>query len=83
MTSGKYRIYREQSIGADISRSRHTLICNMISYVEHYRPLYFMIENVTGLLSCSLKGKQQGKRIVGGIEAGIVKFIMRSLTSLG
>lgn len=55
----------------------------MISYVEHYRPLYVLIENVTGMLNCRVNGKQDGRRIIHGVEAGIVKFVMRSLTSLG
>ncbi|KLO19271.1 S-adenosyl-L-methionine-dependent methyltransferase [Schizopora paradoxa] len=62
---------------------RHTLIPNMISYVEHYRPKYFLLENVVGLLHFRLKGKQEGRRITGGIESGMVKFIMRALTELG
>lgn len=56
----------------------------MISYVEYYKPRYFLLENVVGLLFCRLQGRQVGKNMVkGGIEAGIVKFIMRSLTMLG
>lgn len=59
-------------------------MCNMISYVEYYKPRYFLLENVIGLLSCRLQGRQVGKNMVkGGIESGIVKFIMRSLTMLG
>lgn len=55
----------------------------MLSYVEFYRPKYALIENVTGLLHFRLKGRQEGQRIVGGIEAGMVKFVMRAFTSLG
>lgn len=55
----------------------------MLSFVEFYNPQYVLIENVTGLLHFRLKGKQDGNRIIGGIEAGMVKFIMRAFTSLG
>ncbi|KAA1469421.1 S-adenosyl-L-methionine-dependent methyltransferase [Dentipellis sp. KUC8613] len=62
---------------------RSTLVCNMISYVEFYRPGWFLLENVVGLLLHPLKGEQEGQKIVGGIKMGVVKFILRSLTSLG
>lgn len=52
---------------------RSTLIANMISYVEFYRPSYFLLENVEGLLHHKLSD----------ISMGIVKFVLRSLTSLG
>ena len=41
------------------------------------------MENVVGLINTRLRGKQDGIRIIGGIEAGVLKFIIRSLTSLG
>jgi len=62
---------------------RNTLVCNMLSYVEFYRPLYFLLENVTGLLFYPLKGRQNGRSIIGGIKMGVVKFILRALISLG
>ncbi|KAI0647432.1 S-adenosyl-L-methionine-dependent methyltransferase [Trametes meyenii] len=62
---------------------RSTLVCNMISYVEFYKPTYFLLENVVGMLSYRLGGKQEGNRVVGGIEMGVVKFILGSLTTLG
>ncbi|TFY70272.1 hypothetical protein EVG20_g2746 [Dentipellis fragilis] len=66
-----------------VNDKRSTLVCNMISYVEFYRPGWFLLENVVGLLLHPLKGQQEGSRIVGGIKMGVVKFILRSLTSLG
>ncbi|TDL25000.1 S-adenosyl-L-methionine-dependent methyltransferase [Rickenella mellea] len=62
---------------------RHTLIPNMMSYVEFYRPQYVLIENVTGLLSSALQGQQVKGMVKGGIKAGPLKFIMRALTGLG
>lgn len=55
----------------------------MLSYVEYYRPKYVLLENVTGLLYFQLRGKQQGSRIVDGVKAGMVKFIMRTFVALG
>ncbi|KAI0373036.1 S-adenosyl-L-methionine-dependent methyltransferase [Pilatotrama ljubarskyi] len=62
---------------------RSTLVCNMISYVEFYRPMYFLLENVVGMLSYRVGGQQHGNRVVGGISMGVVKFILASLTILG
>ena len=55
----------------------------MISYVEFYRPLFFLLENVLGLLSYSLGERKEGTKIMSGIKMGVVKFILRALTSLG
>ncbi|KAI0333620.1 S-adenosyl-L-methionine-dependent methyltransferase [Cubamyces sp. BRFM 1775] len=62
---------------------RSTLVCNMISYVEFYRPAFFLLENVVGMLSYQLGGKQDGNKVVDGIKMGVVKFILSSLTTLG
>lgn len=62
---------------------RSTLVCNMISYVEYYRPMFFLLENVVGMLSYRLGGEQDHNRVVGGIEMGVVKFILGSLAILG
>ena len=66
-----------------IMHSRSTLVCNMISYVEFYRPAFFLLENVVGMLSYQLGGKQDGNKVVDGIKMGVVKFILSSLTTLG
>ena len=55
----------------------------MLSYVEFYQPSYFLLENVTGMLNCTLNGEQRGARITGGVKLGIVKFIVCALTTLG
>lgn len=65
------------------SAFRSTLICNMLSYVDFYRPKYFLLENVTGLLYFRPGAKQLGQSMVGGVSMGIVKFIFRTLISLG
>lgn len=55
----------------------------MISYVEFYRPQYFLLENVLGILSYHLDRKGHGKHVVKRVRMGVVKFIIRALTSLG
>ncbi|EKM55273.1 uncharacterized protein PHACADRAFT_184086 [Phanerochaete carnosa HHB-10118-sp] len=61
---------------------RSTLICNTISYVDFYRPKYFLLENVTGLLSVPL-GTEKQDQMTDGVAMGVVKFIFRALVSLG
>ncbi|KAG6916653.1 hypothetical protein DXG01_005939 [Tephrocybe rancida] len=64
---------------------RSTLPGNMLSYVELYNPQYFLLENVAGLLTYRLMStRSKTKRsLEGGIESGMVKFIMRTLIALG
>ncbi|KAI9511110.1 S-adenosyl-L-methionine-dependent methyltransferase [Russula earlei] len=61
---------------------RNALVCNMLSYVEFYRPKYFLLENVLGFLNHKLRineGPQEGNLVAHGV----VKFLLRALTSLG
>lgn len=62
---------------------RNTLACNMLSFVDFYRPSYFLLENVDALLYAKLKAEQDGAKQVGGIKNGMIKFILRTLTMLG
>ena len=57
----------------------------MISYVEFYRPLFFLLENVEGILSYSLEERNELEQVQlkKGVKMGVVKFIMRALTALG
>lgn len=65
--------------------SRSSLPGNMLSYLEHYSADYFLLENVEGLLTYPLMSTQgsDGRKLEGGIQAGVVKFIMRTLIALG
>lgn len=54
---------------------KNTLVCSAMSYVDFYRPSYFLLENVRGLVSYKL-GKDR-------INNGVLKFIIRCLTSMG
>ena len=58
-------------------------MCNMLSYVEFYRPKFFLLENVLGLLNHKLQVNKAGLQEGNLIAHGIVKFILRTLTSLG
>lgn len=63
---------------------KSSLIANALAYCDFYRPKYFLLENVRGLLSARLKGRQSGRyKVEGGIEQGYLKFIIRTLLSLG
>ncbi|KAJ2559373.1 hypothetical protein EV175_000373 [Coemansia sp. RSA 1933] len=61
-----------------------SLIANALSYVDFYRPSYFLLENVRGLLNYKLGSIQVGPgKVSGGIEMGMLKFILRTLTTMG
>ncbi|KAL5350845.1 hypothetical protein ACLOAV_004416 [Pseudogymnoascus australis] len=64
---------------------KNSLLTTFLSYVDHYRPKYFLLENVRGLLQHRLGSTQKkvGYGVQGGIQQGSVKFILRALTSLG
>ncbi|KAF5387330.1 hypothetical protein D9757_005731 [Collybiopsis confluens] len=64
---------------------RATLALTMVSFAELYRPRYFLLENVTGMMHYRLLGERhsQGKGIIGGIEHGMIKVITRALLTLG
>jgi DNA (cytosine-5)-methyltransferase 1 len=56
----------------------------MLSYIEHYQPKYFLLENVAGLLDYRFQDKRAVNAGNGAeIKLGMVKFIMRTLISLG
>ncbi|KAF9792170.1 S-adenosyl-L-methionine-dependent methyltransferase [Thelephora terrestris] len=53
------------------------------SYVEYYRPKYFMLENVERMINHPLAAELVNKRFVGGVSQGMLKLITASLASLG
>jgi DNA (cytosine-5)-methyltransferase 1 len=55
----------------------------MLSYVEYYQPKYFLLENVTGLLDYKLQDKHATSNKSKVIHFGMLKFILRTLISLG
>ncbi|CAG8618202.1 1992_t:CDS:2, partial [Diversispora eburnea] len=62
---------------------KNSLVATALSYVDFYRPEYFLLENVRGMLCFRLGGEQDGVKIKGGIKMGVVKFILRALTAMG
>ncbi|KAF9227783.1 S-adenosyl-L-methionine-dependent methyltransferase [Gyrodon lividus] len=56
-----------------------TLVCNMLSYVEFYRPMYLLLENVFGILVHHQKTSLKKN----GIQVAVVKLIQRALASIG
>ena len=63
--------------------SRITLVLNALSYVDFYRPSYFLLENVRGILSHKLLDKQdRGEDEPRSVSQGMVKMICRALTGM-
>ncbi|KDQ19575.1 hypothetical protein BOTBODRAFT_143057 [Botryobasidium botryosum FD-172 SS1] len=66
---------------------RKTLFANALSWVDHFRPKYFLAENVVGLLYEPLKGRKTtvdvDDKTQGSIKWGYHKFILRALTGMG
>ncbi|KAK0463813.1 S-adenosyl-L-methionine-dependent methyltransferase [Desarmillaria tabescens] len=64
---------------------RSTLPMVMLAYTEWYKPRYFLLENVAGMLTARLgaQSASHGRSLVGGMEMGVLKLILRILTSLG
>ncbi|KAG0303676.1 hypothetical protein BGZ98_006409 [Dissophora globulifera] len=54
-----------------------------LSYVDFYKPKYFLLENVQGMLRFKLGMSAVKGQLTGGIQQGVVKFIVRSLTAMG
>jgi len=54
-------------------------MCNMLAYVEFYRPMYLLLENVFGILCHSQKTTSRKN----GIQFAAVKLIQRALASIG
>ncbi|KAH9180823.1 S-adenosyl-L-methionine-dependent methyltransferase [Lactarius sanguifluus] len=62
---------------------RNSLVCNMLSFTEFYKPKFFLLENVLGLLDHKLQVKKPGRQEGDVVANGIIKFVLRVLTSLG
>ena len=58
--------------------------CNMIGFVEHYKPTYFLLENVRGMIHYKLAHQDLDLQDVDpAVKMGVIKFILRALTGLG
>lgn len=56
---------------------------NMLSYVEHYEPNYFLLENVKGFLDHKLLMKRSSDGQNVEVLYGMVKYVARTLIALG
>lgn len=89
MTSGAQRRSPPFSLRAmlltALGRGRSTMACNMLSYVEHYEPSYFMLENVVGFLVHKFYANRETESgtVETEIQAGMVKLVVRTLIALG
>ncbi|ESZ90943.1 hypothetical protein SBOR_8661 [Sclerotinia borealis F-4128] len=64
--------------------NKRELIATYLSYVDFYRPKYFLLENVMGLVGHKLDSTAiPDMNAEKGLLKGAVKFIFRVLTSLG
>ena len=59
--------------------------CNMLSYVEHYQPNYFLLENVVGFIEHNIQSRQITSSGVSHctVKFGMVKLVTRTLIALG
>jgi len=57
----------------------------MLSYVEHYEPSYFLLENVAGFLEHKIQSTHTTPSGVVSceIQFGMVKLVTRTLIALG
>ncbi|TCD67280.1 hypothetical protein EIP91_000302 [Steccherinum ochraceum] len=63
---------------------RSTMACNMLSYVEFYKPSFFLLENVKGMVHHKLTSQSRDLKKAGSVVTmGVIKFILRSLIGLG
>ncbi|KAG8903809.1 hypothetical protein FRB99_002700 [Tulasnella sp. 403] len=66
--------------------NKKALVANAVTIVEHLRPNWVVMENVTTLLNGRLKpviSERQGEIEVKEIRYGVHKYVLRGLTALG
>lgn len=60
------------------------LILNLLSWVDFLKPKYCYFENVRGFMQYKLNAQQKDRhKIVGGIELGGLKFVIRAMIAMG
>ncbi|KAJ3542763.1 hypothetical protein NM688_g5941 [Phlebia brevispora] len=62
---------------------RNTLVANMMSYVDFYRPKFFLLENVQGLFEWKGHAALAHDSLETDIDMAAPKFIIRAMISLG
>lgn len=81
MISGKYTDWL--NIMLSNFTYRNTLVANMISYVDFYRPKFFLLENVLGMFDWRGHTALADDDYDGEIMMAAVKFITRAMIGLG
>ncbi|KAG8935978.1 hypothetical protein FRC02_005174 [Tulasnella sp. 418] len=76
---GMKKIYHSNR-NKKVDDTRHTLSINALSFVDIYRPKYFILENVRGMSFYTLYGRGKTR---SGSKMGLVKIIMRCLLAMG
>ena len=76
MISGQWSVHLWPGNCSD-DFQRDTLVCNMLSYVDFYKPDYFLLENVWGMVHHKIQGRDSE------VAMAVIKFINRGLTSIG
>ncbi|KAJ7665420.1 S-adenosyl-L-methionine-dependent methyltransferase [Mycena polygramma] len=62
---------------------KSNLILTAASYVDHFKPDFFFLENVPGFLRYNLLAEQASRyRVEGGIEMGGIKLLLRALLDM-
>lgn len=60
------------------------LILNLLSWVDFLKPKYCIFENVRGFMKYKLNAQQKDRyKIIGGIELGGLKFVVRAMLAMG
>ncbi|KAK7686545.1 hypothetical protein QCA50_010145 [Cerrena zonata] len=60
------------------------LILNLLSWVDFLKPKYCFFENVRGFMKYKLNAQQKDRyKIIGGIELGGLKFVIRAMLAMG
>jgi hypothetical protein len=67
----------------DASDIKSNLILTTLSFLDYYSPSFAYFENVPGFLRFSLNAVQANQhKVVGGLEMGGLKFLIRALLDM-
>jgi len=67
----------------DANDVKSNLILTTLSFMDYYSPAFGYFENVPGFLRFSLNAVQVDQhKVVGGLEMGGLKFLIRSLLDM-
>ena len=68
----------------DPCNQKSQLILNLLSWVDFLKPKYCYFEHIRGFMKYKLNSQQKDRyKIIGGIEVGGLKFLVRAMISMG